>query len=229
MIYPYSAPIVLTDSLFISHGGNSGTMSSSALKIAYFIAEKEMCSHLHTLLTPTNCTGTYLWASGNPVQLDWGEVHWVNQVVVESNQMIVYTYNNDDISRCVLIRDFKRGTVDIMLNPLIYRTTSYPYSVPTPYMVTVGYNAGLPSGTVYQDDFLFALTMAAQLVLNEMDQSGYLANETPGGIGVQEFTNELYSEKRVTLGHSIFGSSPIAQHITRLVAHMRTRPVLKFH
>jgi hypothetical protein len=71
--------------------------------------------------------------------------------------------------------------------------------------------------------------MAAQLVLNEMDVSGFLANEAPGGIGIQEFTNELYSEKRVTLGHSIFGSSPVAQQITRIVMNLRARSAIRFH
>jgi hypothetical protein len=188
-----------------------------------------MSTHLHTLLTPTNLTGTYLWQTGNPIQLDYGYVHEVTGVVILSNQKIIYTYQNDDLQRCVLIRDFKRGLIDVMLNPLIYRTTSYPYSVPTPYQATLFYNAGIPSGTAYQPDILWALTQAAQLVLNEMDVSGFLANETPGGVGVQEFMNELYSEKRVTLGHSVFGSSPIAQQIVRLVGHLKSRPALKLH
>ena len=229
MDYPYNSAIILTDAIFIAHGGRTGTVPSAALHAAYFIAEKEMSSHLHTLLTPTDVTGTYLWATASPFQLDYGYVHSITAVTVESSQIILYPYNSFDLQKCVLIRDEKRGLVDVLLNPLIYRTTTYPYSVPTPYKVFFAYNAGLPSGTVYQDDILWALTMAAQLVVNEMDSTDFLANETPGGIGVQEFTNELYTEKRVTLGHSIFGSSPVAQQITRIMAHLRCKPVLRFH
>src|SRR5271157_1576537 len=177
MDYPFNAPIILTDALFVAYGGRTGTTPAFSRSVAYFVAEREMSSHLNTLLTPTNCTGVYTWATANPVQLDFGYVQGITAVTVTSTQLLLYVYQQSDIQKCVLVRDWKRGMVDIMLNPLIYRTTTYPYSLPTPYDVTLAYSAGIPSGTVYNPDFMWCLTQAAQLILNEMDTSGFLANE----------------------------------------------------
>jgi hypothetical protein len=76
-----------------------------------------------------------------------------------------------------------------------------------------------------QPDMMWCLTMAAQMVLNDMSVDGSMANEAPGGIGITKFANELYSESRTALGQSIFGASPISQNITRLVANLRARSI----
>lgn len=230
MNYPFNSAQFLNDAVFTSLGGVTGTTSAYLRQAAYFIAEKEMCSHLGTLLQPTNLTGTYLWATAMPVNLDFGYVQSINSVAVLTLLNIWVFFSPADIQTAVYIRDPKRGIVDVSLNPMLIRSSAAtPYSYLPPYNVTIGYTAGLPTGTTMQFDVQWALVMAAQLVLNEMDNSGFLANETPGGIGVQEFTNELYSEKRVVLGHSIFGSSPVAQQITRIVENLRAKRALRLH
>lgn len=223
MIYPYNSPIYLSDSTFINYGGKTGTSTSFSRNAAYFIAEKEMSSHLHTLLKPTNVSGTYLWSMGNPFEMDYGYVNSIAGVSVFSTLAEIYTFNASQLEHDVFIRNSKHGQVDIGFGGCA-PCSQYPY----PYQVTVYYNAGLPSGTSIQADMLWCLTMAAQLVLNEMSVDGFLANETPGGVGVQQFSNNGYSEKRTTLGTSIFGSSVTAQQITRIVAPLKARSVGRF-
>ena len=209
---------ILTSTIFTNYGGKTGTSTSFALAAAFEIAEHEMSSHLHTLLVPANVSGTYLWNMGNPFEMDYGYVHailGVNLVVAYNN---IYSYSATDLAHNIYIRNSKYGQVDIGLCPC----------PSCPYQVNVYYNAGLPSIISTAPDFLWALTMAAQLVLNEMSTDGFLANETPGGIGVQSFSNELYSEKRTPLGHTIFGSSPIAQNIARVVNQFRCRSIGRF-
>jgi hypothetical protein len=213
---------ILTSTIFTNYGGRTGTSTAFALNAAFEIAESEMSSHLHTLLVPTNVSGTYLW-DHNPFEMDYGYVHAILGVNILSGQHQIFTYSPTDLNNHVYIRNMKYGQVDIGLGPC-YPCSSYPSA----YQVNVFYNAGLPSVISTSADFLWALTMAAQLVLNEMSVDGFLANETPGGIGVQSFSNELYSEKRVVLGNSIFGSSPIAVQITRIVNSYRCRTIGRF-
>jgi hypothetical protein len=229
MIYPFSSPLFLTDSVFLNYGGQTGTSTSFARAAAYFIAEKEMSSHLHTLLQPTDISGSFNWNAGNPFEMDWGNINTIYGVSIQTSFNTIYNYTPNDMQRAVFIRNAKYGIVDIAQWPLMYQVgaTAFPVTYYTPYSVTVSYNAGMPTGSSIQPDMLWCLTMAAQLVLNEMSTDGFLANETPGGIGVQQFSNELYSEKRTLLGASIFGNSPIAQQITRLVSSYRCRAIAR--
>jgi hypothetical protein len=133
------------------------------------------------------------------------------------------------MQRAVFIRNAKYGIVDIALWPLMYQVLApgYPITSIQPYSILVTYNAGLPSGTSMQPDMMWCLSMAAQMVLNDMSVDGSMANEAPGGIGITQFANELYSEKRTALGISIFGNSPISQQIVRLTSNLRTRSIAR--
>ena len=230
MIYTYNNAFLLNDTVFQNYGGSTGTSTAFARAAAYFIAEREMSSHLHTLLQPTDVSGSYNWNAGNPFEMDWGYINSIYGVLVQTNLNTNYNYSANDMARAVLIRNAKYGIVDISSWPMMYQITStaYPVASLQPYSVLVTYNAGMPTGSSMQPDMLWCLTMAAQLVLNEMSTDGSMANETPGGIGVQSFANELYSEKRTPLGISIFGNSPVSQNIVRLCADKRCRAVGRF-
>jgi hypothetical protein len=230
MIYPFNNAFLLNDTVFTQFGGNTGTSTAFARAASYFIAEREMSSHLHTLLQPANITGSYNWNAGNPFEMDWGYINAIYGVVVSTNLNTTYVYSADDMLRAVFIRNAKYGIVDIQSWPMMYQITStaYPVASLQPYSIAVTYNAGMPTGSSMQQDMLWCLSMAAQLVLNEMSIDGSMDNEAPGGIGIQQFSNELYSEKRTTLGISIFGNSPIAQQIVRLTAEYRCRSVGRF-
>jgi len=230
MVYPFQSAFILNDTIFSNYGGNQGTSTAFARAAAYFIAEKEMSSHLNTLLLPMDIVESHNWNAGNPFQMDCGNINSVAGVTVQSNLNTTFVYSPGDLARAVFIRNAKYGQLDIQSWPLMFQVTStaYPLAAISPYNVQVSYNAGMPSGTSTQPDMLWCLTMAAQLVLNEMSTDGFLANETPGGIGVQSFSNELYSEKRTPLGISIFGNSPISQAIVRMVASYSCRAVGRF-
>ena len=60
-----------------------------------------------------------------------------------------------------------------------------------------------------------ALTIVAQSELNEMSLA--TLNEAPGDIGVQEFSNQEYTEKRVALIKTRLGSSAVSNHARRLL------------
>jgi hypothetical protein len=229
MNYPFSAPLYLNDTVFTNYGGITGTSTAFARAAAYFIAEKEMSTHLHTLLLPTDVTGSYNWNAGNPFEMDWGNINIIYGVTVDTNLNTTYVYSTNDMARAVFIRNAKYGIVDIQSWPMMYQITStaYPVASLQPYSILVTYNAGMPSGTSMQPDMLWCLTMAAQMVLNDMSVDGSMANEAPGGVGIVQFANELYSEKRTALGKSIFGASPISQNITRLVANLRCRSIAR--
>jgi len=76
---------------------------------------------------------------------------------------------------------------------------------------------------------LMALTIAAQINLNEMDVS--LSNEGTADIGIESFSNQQYTEKRVKsgLGSTAFGNSPMANRAARLVRKYRSKPSIGFH
>jgi hypothetical protein len=74
-----------------------------------------------------------------------------------------------------------------------------------------------------------ALTMVAQINLNEIVSDGTLINEGIGDIGVQEFSNQFYHEIRTKLGHSIFGNSAKANKAADLTKHFRAKNALRFH
>ena len=227
MNYPFGSAFLLNDTVFTNFGGITGTSTAFARAAAYYIAEKEMSDHLHTLLQPTDVSGSYNWNAGNPFEMDWGYINSIYGVSIQSNFNTTYTYTANDMARAVFIRNAKNGIVDIATWPMMYQLTSmiFPVASIQPYSILVTYNAGLPSGTSMQADMLWCLTMAAQMVLNDMSVDGSMANEAPGGIGIQQFANELYSEKRTALGVSIFGNSPIAQQIVRLTRNLRARSV----
>jgi hypothetical protein len=92
--------------------------------------------------------------------------------------------------------------------------------LPYPYRIDVVYNVGFSSGTSHQPKVLMALTTYASIIMNEF--LGY-GNEAPGDIGVQEFSNQQYSEKRVKLINTVFGASPRAQFAHRLLTSLRKR------
>lgn len=96
-----------------------------------------------------------------------------------------------------------------------------------PYNIQVAYQSGLATGTYTSKSMLMALTIVAQINLNEIDVS--LSNESIGDVGIESFTNQKYSEKRVRLGNTAFGNSPMANRAARLVRKLRAKPSIGFH
>lgn len=219
MQYVYNTPQILTDNIFFLYGGMSGTSSAAQREISYVMAEEQMVEYLQSYLTPTMVTGTFLWRGRNPLELDYGWVISVNRVSINSidwaNGCTV-----DTATGCYAIRNAQYGYVDV----------SYLVSCGgcgglvgfPPYNIQVAYQSGLATGTYTSARMLQALTLAAQINLNEIDPS--LSNESIGDVGIEFFINQRYHEKRVKGIITVFGNSAMAQRIARLVRGLRARP-----
>lgn len=216
---------VLTDEIFLLYGGLTGTSSFAQRNVAYVMAEEQMEEYIDSFIIPTTITGTYFWGGGNPVELGHGNLIAVNAVSVNSrdwqNSCTVNT-----VTGCHAVRgDGKYGLVDVAYLVSCGGCTSvvgYP-----PYNVVVSFESGLQSGSTYQPSMLQALTLAAQVNLNEIDVS--LSNETIADAGIEFFINQSYHEKRVKGYNTAFGNSAVAQRIARLVRKYRTKPAIGFH
>jgi len=222
--YPYNSALILTDDIFLQYGGQVGTSTAQQRSAAYLLAEEQMVEHLNTFLVPTIVTGTYQWNGGNPFVLDYGHILSIKNIIVSDINWLNSCEVNTT-SGCAAIMNAQHGYVDVsymLLCGSCGSAVGYP-----PYNIQIAYESGFASGTVYNPSMLAALSIAAQINLNEFDVS--LSNEGVGDIGIQSFSNQSYSEQRVKLGRSAFGSSALAQRAARLVKKYRARSGLSFH
>lgn len=219
--YLYNTPQILTDSIFLLYGGQTGTSTPSQREVAFTMAEEQMVEYLQSYLTPTVVTGTYLWRNKNPLELDYGWVISVNRVSINSvdwtNGCEVET-----VTGCFAIRNAQYGYLDV--NYLLKCGGCHSIVGFPPYNIQVAYETGLATGTYTSARMLQALTLAAQINLNEIDVS--LSNESMADAGIEFFINQRYHEKRMKGITTVFGNSAMAQRVARLVRSLRARPGL---
>lgn len=213
--YPYNSPLILTDPIFLQYGGQTGTSTAVQRQAAYHLAEIQMTEHLKAYLVPTIVTGSAFWVGGTKFNAEFG---YITRVLQASAQYIdgINPLDTNIVTGSALIRNGRDGLVDIIL-PCAYGTI---------YSTTLVYESGLATGTVTHPNILAALSLAAQINLNEWDVS--LANEGVADIGIQTFSNQSYSEGRKFLRHTVFGSSARAQRILLLTKQYRAKPMLRF-
>ena len=214
--YPFSDPIVLTDVIYDAYGGNTANTTKEQRQAAYWLAEQKASEDIGTLLAKTIVTGTHQYVS-NKVMLEYG---YVDRVIltrfIDFEDSIYFTVSGT-ANVYVSLYDQPRGLVDIAyaLNACNCHSTSRP----NPYKVQFVYECGLPSGTVFNSrDILLALTTYAEIMVNEIVGFG---NEAPGDVGISEFSNQQYSEKRKGLINTVFGASPRANFAHRLLTRLR--------
>ena len=222
--YPYYTAQILNDGVALKYGLHTGTSTQEQRDIAYLLAEEQMTEYLDSMLLPTTVSGTYFWRGKNPIELDYGHILGVLQVSINSmdwaNGCTIHT-----VTGCHILRNEDYGYLDI--NWVMSCGGCQGILGLPPYNVTVIYQSGFATGTATQPAMLQALTLAAQINLNEMDIS--LSNESTADIGVQNFTNQQYSETRFKLSNSAFGNSPTAMRIARLVRKYRSKPSIGLH
>jgi hypothetical protein len=199
----------LNTDTFVAYGGQTGNFGPAQLSAAYLIAEKQASSFLNTFLLPTVVTGTFGYAPR--IATDYGYVHEILSVGVLSKDSYV-NCTLQSKSGCVFVWDDTYGYLDV--GCLIGACNCG--NVLVPYQIQVAYNAGLPTGVANQPDVLLALTMAAQISLNEMIYPSQ--NEGTGDIGIEEFRSLDYSEKRKALRNTVFGNSAKSQKIAGLLS-----------
>lgn len=217
--YIYQTPQILTDELFLLHGGQTGTSTALQREIAYTMAEEQMVEYLGSYLTPTTVTGTFYWRGKNPLELDYGWVLSVQSVGINSRDF-ANGCEIETVTGCYAVRNAQYGYIDV--NYLLQcggcsGLVGYP-----PYNITVAYTTGLATGTYTSPKFIQALTLAAQINLNEIDVS--LSNESTADAGIEFFINQRYHERRIAGYTTTFGNSAMAQRVARLVRSLRARP-----
>lgn len=221
-IYPYSSPIIMTEPIFQQYGGDINGSRPETRQIAYVIAEEAVTDDIGTLLLPTIITGTASWNLINPIITGYGYVSRVNLVRFLDIQERVYFTASGTANVYVSLRDDTYGIIDIHH---IFANCRCISSVnPYPYQVQYVYEAGLPTGTANNPKFLLALTTYTDMVLNQIEGYG---NEADGLVGVSEFKNQDYSEKRHNLKRTIFGSSARAQFVSGLLTKYRKHRFVK--
>lgn len=222
--YIYTSPQILTDQIFLLYGGLTGTSSTEQREIAYTLAEEQMVDYLASYLTPTIVTGTFFWKDTNPLNLDYGNIMAVYRVTVNSSD-----WSNgcemETVTGCHAVRNAQYGYLDVSAL-LGCGGCSHIVGLP-PYTVTVVYQSGMATGTYGGKAMLQALTLAAQINLNEIDVS--LSNEGTADIGIKQFSNQRYQEIRAKMGTTTFGNSAVANRVARLVRKYRTKPAIGFH
>lgn len=212
MLYPYDSPFILTDSVFLMYGGSTGTSTVAQRQASYLLAEEQMTEHLSAFLKPTIVTGS-LERHRTYWETEYGYVHnifLVSQTEIEQvNPLILQTHTGSAI-----IADSRYGLLQVF-TPCNFSDSA----------VAV-YESGLPTGIAAHPSMLQALTIAAQINLNEMDIS--LSNESTADIGVQSYANQSYSEMRKPLLRTIFGNSAMAQRAAMLVKKLRAKSATGF-
>lgn len=221
--YLYTTPQILDDNIFLLYGGMTGTSSAAQREIAYTLAEEQMVEYLNSYLTPTIVSGTYLWRGRNPLELDYGWIISVDTVSIASRDG-KSACSMTSVDGCHVIRNAQFGYVDV--GSLVNCGGCKGVVGAPPYTISVVYQSGMATGTYTSKAMLQALTLAAQINLNELDVS--LSNESTADIGVTEFSNMKYREVRMRLTHTAFGNSPTANRIARLVRKYRARPSTGF-
>lgn len=231
-VYPFQSAIILTDDIFTSYGGQTGTSTALQRQAAYLIAEKQASSYIGTLLLPTEVTGTFNYQNQPRIATDYGYVHSVDAVTIISQNFFTATCDLLKAPGCAIISDDTFGYVDIQtLLPtatlISYYAIPYPAFPPVfpflanylqPYQFEIAYNAGLPTGTANQPDVLLALTLAAQINLNFITNPSALAGEAD--VGIDAFSTIDYHEVRhkSAIKRTVFGSSPTANKIAQLLS-----------
>jgi hypothetical protein len=213
-IYPFSQPIILTRNIFVAYGGQPANFSDDLLTSSFWLAEMQVSNYIGTLLLPAIVTGTYGYAGGNRVATDYGYVQRILGVSVLSQQSSM-NCTLDSKSGCAFIFNDTFGYVD-------WRQLSSICGCGdglSGYQVQIAYEAGLPTGTANQPTVLEALTIMAQIDLNERFPGQAGLNEGVGDVTIQEFRSLDYAEKRGehSLIQTALGGSPKAMRAKRLL------------
>lgn len=212
--YPYNTPIILTDDLFIAAGGQVGSSSPTQRANSYTIAEERVSAHLQTFLTPTVVTGTFMPNTNILVGHSYvRELYSVRVWNRDGNSSCSMSVN----SACAYLKNALYGIIEVNY----WGGCGCGGIYLAPYQVEASYKAGIASGTSYHPSLVQALKIEAQIELNEMGVASI--NEGVGDVGVQSFSNQEYSERRVALKSTALGTSAVSNHAERLLRRFLVR------
>jgi len=224
-VYPFNSPIILNDTVFSQYGGNgTGTFASAILQNAYLMAEMQATSYIGAPLLPVTMTGTYPFMHQNRLATDYGYVQQLLSVSILTKQ----SCNDCSLTAndgCGYIYQDTFGYIDFrqLSSACGWSWWGYPsspyVSMYAPYQIQLAYQAGLPTGTSTQPGILRALTIVAQIALDDMFPGEVGQNESVGAVGIQEFKSLDYSEKRAehALVKTALGDDARSQRAKKLI------------
>ena len=235
-LYPFTSPIILNDNVFAAYGGQIGTTTQAQRNAIYQMAEMQVSNYIGTLLCPTLVSGTFGYMGKKRIVTDYGYVWSIEQLNVLSQNPFSSSSNLISHPGCAFIWEDTYGYIDVRqvlsisnlaalgwwsgLAPLFPAFS--PFDQTNPYQFFMSYIAGLPTGTSMQPPVLHALTIMAQINLNEMAPGVVGLNEGIGDVGITEYQDggmRGYREKRKDsdIKRTILGSSPRANYAARLL------------
>lgn len=249
VIYPFTTPIILDVPTFVSYGGKTGTFAPAQLQSSFLIAEMRATRYIGTLLLPQTVTGTFPFMGQKRLHTDFGYVNSILAVDVVSKNI----FTRCDLvhnTGCVFLYEDTFGYLDVQsvltacnlayLGSYGLPYPSFPPTVPqiydfmSPYQFNITYNAGLPTGVASMPGILEALTIAAQIDLNEKDPGNAGMNEGVGDVAISEFSDfgyRGYREKRKdsALKRTAFGGSAKANYAASLIdiSVKKARPAMR--
>lgn len=234
-IYPFNGPIILTDALFGEYGGLTGTFTHSQLNSSYWLAEMQVTNYIGAPLLPVVVTGTYPYTGLQRISTDYGYVQELLALYILAQNEYATTASLKSTKGAAFIYVDTFGYVDVhqIMNaanagylgywgiPVPSFPPTYPnvYNYTNPYQFQLAYRAGLPTGTANQPGILEALTIVAQIDLNEKQPGLIDMNESSGDVAIQSFRSLDYSENRGahSLKRTALGESPQAMRAARLI------------
>jgi hypothetical protein len=224
-VYPLTSPVILNDVNFSQFGGNgTGSFASAILQAAYLTAEIQATNYIGAPLLPVTVTGTFPFMHQQRIVTDYGYVQQLLSVNILTKQNCTdcsLTANDG----CGYIYQDTFGYVDFrqLSSTCGWGWWGYPSSpyvlAYTPYQIQMAYVSGLPTGTATQPTILRALTILAQVALNDMFPGVVGQNESVGAVGIQKFSSLDYSEDRAAhaLVKTALGDDAQSQRAKKLV------------
>lgn len=217
-----TTPQVLTDDTFVAYGGSTGSSMVAQRNAAYIMAEQAASLLLGTFLLPTTVTGTFSCRPGQTLlQLPHMRVNSVSSVTAVYDTGCNCESGAVELSACAWVVDPDQGIINIS-NCGVSRCVNCGNSVsgyPTEYRIV--YTAGFSDGVVAANpSALMGLTTAADLFLQQIIDPE-AAEGGAGDVGVQSFSDSGYSETRVKLQSTPFGSSARANFAARCLEPLK--------
>lgn len=217
---------IMTDALFVLHGGRLDESTGPVRLLAYTIAEDLIAEHLGTFLSPTIVTGVFVRPISGWDRIMLPHLHlWsVRQVVGLYDQS--QPYGTLEATGTAYIHDSISGIIRLV-PPHAPPCAGCGDSLGLPDRYRVVYEAGFASGTVSSNErALLALTIQSQKILNQIVDPA--ANEGGAGDpGVQSWTEAGHSEQRVELLRTTFGTSALDNLTVTLLSKLAERPALR--
>ena len=203
LIYPHNSAIILNSQLFVENGGQTGTFTNTQLQSSYWLAEMSVSAYIGTLLLPTIVSGTFPYQYSSRLKMDYGYVSEILNIGIITRE----TAQSCDLTvreGCGYIYNDTFGYVDFKsLQGLCscnwwWQGSPYPRypAGQSPYQIQVTYKAGLPTGTATQPGIMEALTILAQIDLNEKVPGLVGENESAGDAPLTRYRSIEYAEGR---------------------------------